>query len=88
MITCDQHDYIEIVCTFRYPIRLTLKSGIEIECIALDTKPNENKAECIKVDLNGDENLVVLDDISKLEVCVDNPHFQLVSFDERPAKCK
>ena len=80
MISCEQHDYIEIVCTFRYPIKLTMKSGIVIECIALDTKLNENKVECIKVDLKGDDRLVVLDDISTLEVCVDNPHFSVVYF--------
>ena len=80
MITCDQYDYIEIVCTFRYPIKLTMKSGIVIECIAIDTKLNENKVECIKVNLKGDESLIVLDEISKLEVCVDNPHFHTVSF--------
>ncbi len=80
MIPCDQYDYIEIVCTFRYPIELTMKSGIVIECIALDTALNENRVECIKVDLKGAESLVVLDDISILKVCVDNPHFKTVSF--------
>jgi len=80
MITCDQYDYIEIVCMFSYPIKLTMKSGVVIECIALDTKLNESKVECIKITLNGDENLIVLDDVSSLEVCVVNPHFHMVSF--------
>lgn len=80
MLTCDQHDYIEIVCTFRYPIKLILKSGEVIECIALDTARNENSDECIKVDLNGTERWIVLADISMLEVSVDNPHFQTVVF--------
>ncbi|WP_281559954.1 Rho-binding antiterminator [Thalassomonas sp. RHCl1] len=80
MISCDQHDYIEIVCTFQYPIKLTMKTGIVVECIALDTKLNENRDECIKVDLNGAERLFILDNISVLEVCVDNPHFHTVSF--------
>jgi len=57
-----------------------MKSGIVIECIALDTKLNENRDECIKVDLKGADSLIVLNDISVLEVCVNNPHFQLVSF--------
>jgi len=81
MISCVQHDHIEIVCTFRYPIKLTMKSGSVIECIALDTKLNENRDECIKVDLKGAESLVVLNDISVLEVCVHNPHFHIVCFD-------
>ena len=57
-----------------------MKSGDVIECIALDTARNENKGECIKVDLKGAHNLIVLDDISVMEVCVDNPHFNTVSF--------
>ncbi|MEH6450395.1 MAG: Rho-binding antiterminator [Oleispira sp.] len=80
MITCDQHDYIEIACTFRYPIKITMKQGAIIECIALDTKLNENRSECIKVDIKGDECLLALNEISSLEVCIENPHFQTVSF--------
>ncbi len=80
MLTCDQHDYIEIVCTFRYPIKLTMKSGAVIECVALDTARNENSDESIKVDVSGSERWIVLADISMLEVCVDNPHFQTISF--------
>jgi Rho-binding antiterminator len=80
MITCDQHDYIEIACTFRYPIKLTMNSGIVIECIAIDTKLNENRVECIMVNLKEDASLIVLDEISKLEVCVDNPHFHTIYF--------
>jgi len=55
MLTCDQHDYIEIVCTFRYPIKLTMKSGAVIECVALDTARNENSDENMKVDVSGSE---------------------------------
>lgn len=81
MIRCDQHDYIEIACMFRYPIKLTMKSGELIECTALDTVLNEHKDECIKVEVNGSERLVVLTELSLLEVSVDNPHFQTVSLD-------
>jgi len=80
MISCDQHDYIEIACMFRYPIILTLKSGEVIEGTALDTALNEHKDECIKVAVNGSEPLVVLTELSLLEVAVDNPHFKRVSF--------
>ena len=81
MITCDQHDYIEIACTFQYPIKLTMKQGGIIECSAVDTGLNKDRAECIKVDIAGNKQLIVLTDISKLEVCIDNPHFNTVFFD-------
>lgn len=81
MISCDQYDYIEIACTFRYPIKLTMKSGKEIAAIACDTKINDYKEECIEIDVTGAHTLVVLNDISILEVCIENPHFKTIAFD-------
>lgn len=80
MISCNQHDYIEIVCMYHYPIKLTLKSGDIIEGIALDTQRNDQRDECIKIDIEGVEKLVVLDEIKILEVMVENPHLQKVTF--------
>ena len=80
MISCNDYDYIEIVCMHRYPIKLTLKSGDRIECVGLDTQRNDSREECIKVSMQGTEHLVVLTDLCALEVCVDNPHFQQISF--------
>lgn len=80
MISCNQHDYIEIVCMYRYPIKLTLKSGDVIHGIAVDTQRNEQRAECIQVDIEGVEQLVVLEEIKIMEVAVENPHLQKVTF--------
>ncbi len=81
MISCEQHDYIEIACTFRYPLKLTLVSGAVIEGIGIDTARNAQKQECIEIDSGGEHTLVVLDEVSIIEACVDNPHFQTVSFE-------
>ncbi len=80
MISCNQHDYIEIVCMYHYPIKLTLKSGDIIEGLALDTHRNDQRDECIKIDIEGVEQLVVLEEIKMLEVMVENPHLQKVTF--------
>lgn len=80
MLSCEHHDYVEIVCTFKYPIKLMMKSGLIIECIAQDTLLNENRTECIKVKIKDEECLVALDDIQVMEVSVDNPYFKSVSF--------
>ncbi len=80
MISCDQHDYIEIVCTYHYRIKLTLKSGAVIQGTALDTQRNESKVECIKIETNGVEQLIILDDIKQLEACDENPHVKVVVF--------
>jgi len=81
MISCSDYDYIEIACMHRYLVRLTLKDGESLEGKALDTARNEDKQECIKLAVDSTEQLVVLDTLSKLEVLVDNPHFQLKTFD-------
>lgn len=81
MISCNQHDYIEIVCMYHYPIKLTLKSGDIIQGVALDTQRNDHRDECIKIDIEGVVQLVVLEEIKMLEVMVENPHFRFVEFD-------
>lgn len=80
MISCNQHDYVEIVCMYQYPIKLTMKSGEVIECTALDTHYNSARGECIKVNVGGTDSEVIIDKISKLEVCIENPHFKQVCF--------
>lgn len=81
MISCNQHDYIEIVCMYHYPIKLTLRSGDIIQGVALDTQRNNQRDECIKIDIEGVEQLVVLEEIQILEVMVENPHLQKVTFE-------
>ena len=85
MISCNEYDYIEIVCLYHYPIKLTLKTGDIINAIALDTQRNENRHECIKVLMGEHEQLIVLDEISKLQVSVVNPHFCEITFTQKQA---
>lgn len=80
MVSCNEYDYVEIVCLYHYLIKLTMKVGQVIEGIALDTQYNDQREECIKVNVGGIETIIPLDTISILEVAIDNPHFQRVSF--------
>ncbi len=80
MISCQLHDYIEIVCLYRYPVKLILKNGSIIEGVALDTVLDENRQECIKLKSEKAVTRVILEDVSVLEVCTENPHFRSVSF--------
>ncbi len=82
MISCDQHDYIEIVCMYRYPVELTLKSGEIIQGIAVDIILNDQKEECIKLDVNNTSQNVILTSLHKLRVCAANPHFDQIQFDK------
>ncbi|WP_158965422.1 Rho-binding antiterminator [Paraglaciecola sp. L3A3] len=81
MISCGNYDYIEIVCLYRYTIKLFMKSGEIIEGQAVDTQRNGSGQECIKIVYNKIDELVVLDNIAKLQVCIENPHFKEVLFD-------
>lgn len=81
MISCSEYDYIELVCMYRYLVRLTMKTGGMVDGVALDTQRDDTKNECIKMKLeDGDSTLIVLNDIEKLEVRVENPHFREITF--------
>ncbi|MDA0107773.1 Rho-binding antiterminator [Vibrio sp. La 4.2.2] len=80
MISCSDYDYIEIACMYRYPVKLTMKVGQLLEGIALDTARDESNNECLKLIAKETDVLVILDEINKLEVLVDNPHFSEVVF--------
>ena len=79
-MNCDEHDYIEIACTFKYRIRLVLKSGEVIEGRALDTRRNAEKEECILMENAGIEQCVVQQEIARMVALTENPHFHAVSF--------
>jgi Rho-binding antiterminator len=80
MISCEHYDYIEIVCTYQYPLKLTTKFKEVIDCIAKDTSIDKDRNECVNVSVDGSDRLVPLDEILTMEVKVDNPHFKLVTF--------
>jgi len=89
MIKCNEYDAIEIVCMYRYPLKIIMKTGDIINCTAIDTCPNDDRDECIKVSLTkNSENksnankviLIVLTKISALKVMVENPHLQQITF--------
>lgn len=80
MISCQQYDYIEIACMYKFPILLTLKDAETLQGIAHDTKKNDDNEECLVLKTQDKETLVVLDDIATMEVQIENPHFKSVQF--------
>lgn len=80
MLNCDLHDYVEIVCLYRYPLCLTLASGEVLYGTALDTRYNDARQECLVIEYQDNKLWVVLDDIAQLQVTVPNPHLQQVRF--------
>jgi Rho-binding antiterminator len=80
MLKCDLHDYIEIVCLYHYPLQLTLSSGAVLSGTALTTRYNDKRQECLVIKHHDSEQLVLLEDITLLEVAIANPHLQQVRF--------
>lgn len=83
MISCAQHDYVEIACMYKLPVILTLRSGEELEGVAMDTVSNQDRAECLKLKTGNNEQLVVLDQILRMVATKPNSHFEKVDFDKR-----
>ena len=81
MMSCEQHDYIEIACLYRYAVTLTLTAGHTLSGIALDTARNEQRQECIKMLADDVEQLIPLATISRMSANTNNPHFLVVEFD-------
>ena len=80
MLKCDLHDYIEMVCLYHYPLKLTLSDGTVLTGTALTTRYNQQRQECLIIKQNDSEQHLVLEDIARLEVTVQNPHLQHVRF--------
>lgn len=80
MLSCDQHDYIEIACLYNYSVKLWLNAGVLLECTCLDTLYNDNKKECIKVLVEDKQQVIQLETILKIQAITINPYFETVNF--------
>ncbi len=81
MMTCEQHDYIELACVYLYQVNLTLKSGEQVTGQALDTLYNDEREVCLCLKQDEELHLVVLDQIASMKACQQNPHFKIISFE-------
>ncbi len=79
LITCQQHDYIEIACLYGYTVRLTLKNGQVIEGKAIDTCTDTEKREHLVLEADGRQ-WVELIQLAGMDVLNDKPAFKSVRF--------
>lgn len=77
MISCHQHDYIEIACLYRLSLRLYLISGSSVEGRATDTGSKDGQ-EWIKMETLEGARTLNLDELKAIEAIDDNPHFHRV----------
>lgn len=84
-ISCELYDYIEIACTFRYPVTLKLSSGKIIEGIMQDTLINKDKSECVSFLMSDTEEVIdiSLGELIEMQSLTENPHFEKVNFQSK-----
>jgi len=80
MITCHQSDYLEIACLYRIPIALTWADGRRMEGTPLDTGYNEQREECLLMDIGGNREWMVVEEAQGMVALAENPHFHEVRF--------
>ena len=80
MIACHLYDNIELACLYHFPVKLSLRNGSSREGSAMDTDFNDHHEECLSLKTRNGKSMVVLDDIARMEVLVDNPHFMVLDF--------
>ncbi|MBK6618807.1 MAG: Rho-binding antiterminator [Nitrosomonas sp.] len=80
LISCELHDYIEVVCMYRYQIRLVLKDDSTIEGKARDILTTPDKKEFLLLEADGGSQQIELTKLRKLEVLSPNPQFREVVF--------
>lgn len=80
MISCANHDYVEIACMYRFAIKLVFKNGQIVQGIAFQTTYNENREECMVLKTEKGSEEIVLKQIALMEAVTKNPHFEKIDF--------
>ena len=80
VISCELHDFVEVVCMYNYRLKLILKDGQIIEGKAIDIVNTPERRECLVID--GDTRQQIdLTRLSKMEVLTPNAKFSEVIFE-------
>lgn len=79
-ISCELHDYVEVVCMYGYQLKLTLKDGRIVKGKAVDIMSSPEKREYLMIN-NGTQQQVDLTELAKMEVLTPNTRFNQVIFD-------
>jgi len=80
MISCANHDYVEIACMYRLVVKLVFRNGPFVQGKALQTAYNDNKEECIVLQTESGHKKIVLEQLASMEAVTKNPHFEKIDF--------
>ena len=79
-ISCELHDFVEVVCMYGYRLKLILKDGQVVEGKAIDIVNSADKRECLVID-NDERQQIDLTRLAKMEVLTPNANLREVIFD-------
>ncbi|WMN62002.1 Rho-binding antiterminator (plasmid) [Pseudoalteromonas xiamenensis] len=77
MLSCDQHDYLEVACVYRFELEVTTTDGQSYVGLANDVR-YENKTQCLVLESGSEQHTVAIAQITSLVARTDNPYFQRV----------
>lgn len=85
MLSCDLHDYLEIICMFHYEVLITVKNGTDIEGKAVDVglffgRITAAREEVLKIESEAGTEAVLVEQIKMFEVLTPGARFKQVSF--------
>ena len=80
MISCANHDYVEIACMFHFEVSLVFENGQIVQGKALETIYNVNREECIVLETELGNEEIVLEQVALMEAVTKNPHFEKIKF--------
>ncbi|MBY0474671.1 MAG: Rho-binding antiterminator [Nitrosomonas sp.] len=79
-ISCEQHDFVEVACMYRYRLQLVLKNRQMIEGTAIDIVNSPEKQECLVIE-NDSRLQIELTQLAKMAVLTPNAKFREVIFE-------
>ena len=80
MLSCDKHDYLEIVCMFHYELQVTEKSGRVYTGKARDVKIVEEQTEALVLQDFESETFIATNQIASIDVLTPNARFKTICF--------
>ena len=80
VLSCDKHDYLEIICMFHYLVKVTEKTGTVIEGKAVDVQITDEKQEALLIQSLDDETLIATDNIATIDVLTPGARFKQIVF--------
>ena len=79
MISCVNHDYVEIACMYYFEVKLYLNNSQIVKGKAMQTTYN-NREECIVLETEAGNQEIVLEQVASMEAVRKNPHFDRINF--------